>query len=399
MAVEIEGAMEVQNGLNSRISAITPSLTLGISSKAKAMAAAGDQVCNFAAGEPDFDTPAHIKQAAAQALAEGKTKYAPTPGLPDLRAAISEKLKHANGLDYAPAQVVVSNGGKHTLYNVFMTVCRDGDEVVLPAPYWLSYPEMIRMAGGVPVIVACSEAAGFKMSPEAFEAAITDKTKAVVLNSPSNPIGVVYTRDELEQLAEVALRHGLYVVSDEMYEPMVYDGVEHVSVGSFSAELQATTITVNGFSKAYSMTGWRLGYMGAPADIAKAVISLQSHSTSGPNTFAQYGGLAALTGSQDCVAEMVKAFDQRRQLLYRRLDAIDGVTCVRPQGAFYMLPNIASFGLDTVTFCDRLLEETKTAMVPGAAFEADGNVRISYACSEDVINEGMDRLETFVKAL
>jgi aspartate aminotransferase len=210
---------------------------------------------------------------------------------------------------------------------------------------------------------------------------------------------VVYTRVELEAIAEVALKHGLYVVSDEMYEPMVYDGLEHASVGSFSAELQAKTITVNGFSKAYSMTGWRLGYMGAPADIAKAVISLQSHSTSGPNTFAQYAALAALTGSQDCVAEMVKAFDQRRQLLYGRLEAIDGVTCVQPQGAFYMLPNISSFGLDTVAFCDRLLEEQKTAMVPGEAFSADGNVRISYACSEAVINEGMDRLAAFVKGL
>ena len=385
--------------LNRRISAIPPSATLKITARAKQMAAEGRQVCNFAAGEPDFDTPEPIKRAAAEALASGKTKYAPTPGLPDLRAAIAAKFERDNGLIYTPEQVVVSNGGKHSLFNIMMAICDEGAEVIIPAPYWLSYPEMVKVAGGVPVAVACPEANGFKLTPDALAAAITPRTRAMVLNSPSNPIGVVYTREEMTALAEVAVKSDILIVSDEIYEKLIYDGVEHVSVGSLSDEVFEHVITVNGFSKAFSMTGWRLGYFAGPSEVVKAVGAFQSHSTSGANTFAQWGALAALKLTDEDIAPMVAAFAERRASLYERLTAIDGVTCVKPMGAFYALPNISSFGLDSLTFTERLLDEQGVAAVPGAPFGADAHIRLSYACSLDTINEGIDKLEAFVASL
>lgn len=385
--------------LNRRISAIPPSATLKITARAKQMAAEGRQVCNFAAGEPDFDTPEPIKRAAAEALASGKTKYAPTPGLPDLRAAIAAKFERDNGLIYTPEQVVVSNGGKHSLFNIMMAICDEGAEVIIPAPYWLSYPEMVKVAGGVPVAVACPEANGFKLTPDALAAAITPRTRAMVLNSPSNPIGVVYTREEMTALAEVAVKSDILIVSDEIYEKLIYDGVEHVSVGSLSDEVFEHVITVNGFSKAFSMTGWRLGYFAGPSEVVKAVGAFQSHSTSGANTFAQWGALAALKLTDEDLAPMVVAFAERRASLYERLTAIDGVTCVKPMGAFYALPNISSFGLDSLTFTERLLDEQGVAAVPGAPFGADAHIRLSYACSLDTINEGIDKLEAFVASL
>ncbi len=385
--------------MNEVIQSIPPSVSLSITSKAKALAAAGENVCSFAAGEPDFDTPAIIKSAAAQALERGETKYTPVAGLLSLREAIVEKLKKENGLAYTPDQIIVSDGAKHSLFNVFMAICAPGDEVLIPAPYWLSYPEMVKIAGGVPVVVPTEEARDFKVSPEALEAAITDRTRAVVINSPSNPIGVVYTGEDLKALADVAVKHDILIISDEIYEKMVYDGVKHVSIGSFGDDVFSRTITVNGFSKAFSMTGWRLGYFAAPLPIVKTASTLQSHSTSGPNTFAQFGGIAALTSAAADVEEMVTAFAERRIFLYEKLTAINGVSCVNPQGAFYMLPNISSFGLDSVTFASRLLEEAKVAVVPGAAFGADANIRMSYACSKQNIEEGVSRLADFVAKL
>lgn len=385
--------------LNERVNGIAPSLTLAIDAKAKALMAAGEKVCGFGAGEPDFDTPEHVKEAAAKALREGKTKYAPNDGIMELRVAIADKLATENKLSYKIEQILVSNGAKHSLFNIFMALCREGDEIIIPAPYWLSYPEMVRVAGGKPVFVHGSEAHGLRVTASQVEAAITKRTKAIVLNSPSNPTGMVYTRDELRSLAEVAVKHNLYIVSDEIYERMVYDGVEAVSIGSLSQEIFKHTITVNGFSKPYAMTGWRLGYFAGPLELVKAASALQSHSTSAPNTFAQYGAVAALRGSQDCVSKMVKAFDERRQYLYNRLTAMKGITCVKPAGAFYVFPNISSFGLSSIDFAQKLLEQEKMAVVPGLPFGADENIRLSYACSMANIEEGMTRLERFIQKL
>jgi aspartate aminotransferase len=385
--------------LNENIAAIPRSLTLAVTMRAKALAAAGEKVCSFGAGEPDFDTPEPIKSAAAAALARGETKYTPTAGLPALCAAIADKLRKENGLSYSPDQILVSNGAKHSLFNICMVLCRPGDEVIIPAPYWLSYPEMVRIAGGRPVIVPTREEDGFKLTPEALESAITPRSKALIINSPSNPTGLVYTPAELEALAGRAVRRGLYVISDEIYEKLVYDGAAHASVGSFSKEVFDRTITVNGFSKAYAMTGWRLGYVAGPKAIVDAASVLQDHSTSGPNTFAQHGAIAALRGPQDTVARMVRAFAERRAFMYERLTSIRGIRCVKPMGAFYMLPNISSFGLRSAVFAERLLESQKVALVPGVAFGADETVRLSYACSIENIREGLERLERFVETL
>lgn len=385
--------------LNERVAGISPSLTLAVDAKAKALAAAGEKICGFGAGEPDFDTPEHIKEAAAKALREGRTKYAPNDGIPELRAAIVDKLVSENKLAYKPEQVLISNGAKHSLFNIFMALCREGDEVIIPAPFWLSYPEMVRVAGGTPVFVKGSAGGGLKLTPAELEAAITPRSKALLINSPSNPTGAVYTKAELAALAEVAVRHNLYIVSDEIYERMVYEGAEAVSVGALSPEVFKRTITVNGFSKPYAMTGWRLGYFAGPIEIVKAASALQSHSTSAPNTFAQYGAVAALRGPQDCVTRMVQAFDERRQYLHRRLTAMPGLTCVKPLGAFYAFPNIAATGVKSVDFSARLLEAEKVAVVPGLPFGTDVHVRLSYACSMANIEEGMNRLERFLKAL
>ncbi|NCC51507.1 MAG: pyridoxal phosphate-dependent aminotransferase [Spartobacteria bacterium] len=385
---------------NKRIASVKPSLTLALTAKAKAMKAAGEDVCSFGAGEPDFDTPQHIKDAAVKALADGQTKYAPSPGLPALREAIAKKLEKENGMAYKPGQILVSDGAKHSLFNVIMTLCRDGDEVVIPAPFWLSYPEMVNMAGATPVVVQTEEAAGFKLTPEALEAAITPATRALILNSPSNPIGIVYTREELEALAVVLRRHeGVYVIADEIYEKILYDDAEHFSFGALAPDMMERVVTVNGFSKAYSMTGWRLGYFAADEKLVKAVNSLQSHSTSGAVTFAQYGALAALEGPQEVVADMVAAFAQRRRAIMDLIAAIPGVSAVTPMGAFYILPNISSTGLDSVEFAEKLLEEEKVAVVPGQPFGIDTHVRLSYACSMENIEKGLERMARFISKL
>jgi aspartate aminotransferase len=385
--------------LAQRATTLTPSLTLAIDAKAKKLKAEGVDVCGFGAGEPDFDTPQYIKDAAVQALADGFTKYTPSSGIPELRAAIAEKLKKENSLDYKPSQIIVNCGAKHSCYNVILATCQAGDEVIIPAPYWLSYPEMAKLADASPVIVETTEASGFKITPEQFRDAMTPATKLIILNSPGNPTGTVYTREELEALAEVAMEEDILMLSDEIYEKITYDGVTCTSLASLSKNIYDLTITVNGFSKAYAMTGWRLGYVAAPEPIAAAIDSIQSHSTSNPTSFAQKGALAGLKGDQSFIGEMVKAFAERRTYMYDRLTKIPGVTCVKPMGAFYMLPNISSFGLDSTKFSTKLLDDQKVAVVPGIAFGSDAHVRLSYACSMENIQKGLDRIEAFCAGL
>ena len=385
--------------LATRVSELTPSLTLAIDSKAKALRAEGVDVYSFGAGEPDFDTPEHIKAAAIEALNAGFTKYTPSSGMPELRAAISEKFKRDNGLDYKPSEIIVSNGAKQSCFNAIMAVCGEGDEVIIPAPYWLSYPDMVRLAGAEPIIVQTTQENDWKMTPQQFEEAMSPRTKMVIINSPGNPTGSVYTKEELRALVEVAAEEEITILSDEIYESLTYDGAEHVSVASLTPEAKDLTITVNGFSKAYAMTGWRLGYLGAPEKIAKAIDSMQSHSTSGPCSFAQKGGLAALTGSQQCVADMREEFNIRREYMFERLSAIHNVTAVKPKGAFYMLANISKLGMTSTNFADRLLSKASVAVVPGIAFGDDRVVRLSYATGLDVIKPGLDRFEDFCKTL
>ncbi len=382
-----------------RSTILSPSLTLGIDSKAKAMKAEGIDVCSFAAGEPDFDTPDHIKQACIAAINAGMTKYTPSAGIPELRQAISAKFKADNNVDYPASQIIVSNGAKHSCLNAILACVGEGDEVIIPAPYWLSYPEMVRIAGGEPIIVQTSEANGWKMTADEFQDAMSPRTKMVILNSPGNPTGAVYTKEELEEIGEVAAGEDILILSDEIYEKLTYDDVKHVSIASLSKELYNLTITVNGFSKAYAMTGWRLGYLGAPEHIAKAIDAIQSHSTSGCTSFAQKGALAALTGDQTPVEDMRSEFDIRRQYMVDRLSKIAKITLVAPQGAFYVLANISGFGLNSTNFADRLLSKHHVAVVPGIAFGDDRTVRLSYATSLDVINKGLDRFEEFCKGL
>jgi len=382
-----------------RLKLLTPSLTLAVDSKAKAMKAEGIEVFGFGAGEPDMDTPEHIKAAAITALQQGRTKYTPSAGIPELRQAISQKFLKDNGLDYKSSQVIVSNGAKQSCFNAIAAVVNEGDEVIIPAPYWLSYPEMVRLVGGQPVIVETREENNWKLTAEDFENAMTPRTKMIIINSPGNPTGSVYTRDELRALAEVAAEEDIFILSDEIYEKLTYDGAEHISIASVSPEAYDLTITVNGFSKAYAMTGWRLGYLAAPEPIARAIDSMQSHMTSNACSFAQYGGLAALTGDQQCVVDMREEFDIRRQYMFERLTQIPGVTAVRPQGAFYVLANIGALGIKSQNFADRLLSKANVAIVPGIAFGDDRTVRLSYATSLDIIKSGVDRIEEFCKTL
>ena len=385
--------------LSSHSVQLTPSLTLAIDSKAKAMRAEGIDVCGFGAGEPDFDTPEHIKEAAIKALQEGFTKYTPSAGIPELRTAISEKFSKDNSIDYKPNQVIVSNGAKQSCFNAILACCEPGDEVIIPAPYWLSYPDMVKLVGAEPVIVQTKASNAYKMTAEEFENAMTPRTKMVIINSPGNPTGSVYTREELEALVEVALTEDIFILSDEIYEKLIYDDASHVSVASLSKDAYDLTITVNGFSKAYAMTGWRLGYLGAPDHIAKVIDSLQSHSTSGPNSFAQKGAVAALKGSQQCVTDMRDEFNVRREYMYERLAAIPNVSTVKPLGAFYMLADISKFGLSSTNFADRLLSKAEVAVVPGVAFGDDKTVRLSYATDLETIKTGLDRIEQFCRTI
>jgi len=385
--------------ISERAAQLTPSLTLSIDSKAKAMKAEGIDVCGFGAGEPDFDTPEHIKAAAIEALQAGFTKYTPSAGIPELRAAIAEKLAADNGLTYRAGQVIVNNGAKHSCYNAILATCQPGDEVIIPAPYWVSYPDMVRLVGAEPVIVPTMERNNWKMRAEDFENAMTPRTKMLIMNTPCNPTGAVYTREELEAIVEVASGEDIYILSDEIYEKLVYDDAKHVSIASLSKEAYDLTITVNGFSKSYAMTGWRLGYLAAPEAVAKAVDSIQSHTTANPSSFSQRGALAALKGDQQAVSDMREEFDMRRNYMIDRLSKIPNVTAVKPQGAFYVLLNISQLGLTSQNFADRLLSKANVAVVPGAAFGDDRTIRLSYATSIDIIKKGLDRLQDFCRTL
>ncbi|MDB6055336.1 MAG: Aspartate transaminase [Verrucomicrobiales bacterium] len=385
--------------ISKRAASLAPSLTLAIDSKAKQMKAEGLDVVGFGAGEPDFDTPIHIKDAAIKALNDGFTKYTPSSGIPELRQAVADKFKRDNGLTYKPSQVIVSNGGKHSCYNVILATCEEGDEVIIPSPYWLSYPEMVKLAGATPVILQTSDKTEFKVTPEQLRSAITPKTRLFILNSPSNPTGSLYTRDEIKTLGDICVEKNVLIMSDEIYEKLVYDGAEHVSVASFSPAHYDHTIIVHGLAKAYSMTGWRLGYLAAPEPIAKAIDAIQSHSTSNPTSFAQKGGVAALNGPQDHLAKWLAEYSKRRSYAHERLNKMRGITCVNAKGAFYLFPNISALGLKSADFCSRLLEQEKVAAVPGIAFGADDYMRMSYATSMANIEKGLDRLEKFVQTL
>ncbi len=382
-----------------RVQELTPSLTLAIDSKAKAMKAEGIDVIGFGAGEPDFDTPEHIKAAAMGSLDAGFTKYTPSSGIPELRTAISEKLKKDNGLDYKPSQIIVNCGAKHSCFNAMLATLDEGDEVIIPAPYWLSYPEMAKLVGAVPVIVPTKAENGYKITPDEFRDAMTPKTKMIVINSPGNPTGSVYTENELAGLADVALDEDILILSDEIYEKLVYDDAKHISIATLSKDVYNLTLTVNGFSKPYAMTGWRLGYVAAPEGVAKVIDSIQSHSTSNPTSFAQKGALAAYKGPQDCVAEMVKEYNRRRLRTMELIDGIGRLSYVRPQGAFYLLINIAQTGLNSTQFAEQLLEHQKVAVVPGLAFGDDNTVRLSYATSMENIEQGIGRIKEFVGKL
>lgn len=382
---------------------IAPSPTLAVDAKAKALKAAGEDVCGFGAGEPDFDTPEFIKEAAIKALREGKTKYAPAAGIPELRAALAEKFVTENNFGRAdPAQVVVSPGGKFSCYLAILAVCGPGDEVIVPAPYWVSYPEMVKLAGATPKVLFAGDETGFKVSAQQFRDALTPRTKLFILNSPSNPTGAVYTQREIEELVDVALEHNVLLMSDEIYEDLLYDGVRHISPAALGPEAAAITITTGGFSKSFAMTGWRLGTLIAPPKVAKAVADIQSQTSSNATTFAQYGALAAILKKKDsdaAIAGMLTVFNRRRIRLHEGLSGIPGVSCLRAQGAFYLFPNISSYGLGSTEFSGRLLEQEKVAVVPGVAFGADQYARLSYATSDDVIEKGIERLTRFCETL
>ena len=381
---------------------VAPSPTLAVDAKAKALKAAGKDVCGFGAGEPDFDTPAFIKDACAKALAEGQTKYAPTPGIPALRKALADAYTARGFTGITENNVVVSPGGKMSCYLAILATISPGDEVVIPAPYWVSYPEMVKLAGGIPRFVVAEDTTGFKITPDQLRAVLTTKTRMVVINSPSNPTGAVYTRAELEALVAICVKAGVWILSDEIYEHLVYDGQSTCSPATFSPEAARLTITVSGYAKTYSMTGWRLGTLVACKEVSAAVADLQSQTTSNATTFAQFGALAVHQHpdkAKASLAEMAVAFDRRRLKLLAGLNAIPGLTCYRSQGAFYLFPNIRKFGLSSADFAARLLEEELVAVVPGSAFGAEGYIRLSYATSDATIEKGLERLARFCAKL
>lgn len=383
----------------SRVTNVVPSLTLAVDAKAKAMKKEGIDICSFSAGEPDFDTPTHIKEAAKKALDEGKTKYGPAAGEPALKEALAKKLTEEDHLNFKPENIIVTNGGKHSLFNLMLALIEVDDEVIIPAPYWVSYPEMVTLAHGKSVIVPTSVEQHYKITPEQLRQAITPKTRIFVLNSPSNPTGMVYTPEELQELAKIIVEKDIWVVSDEIYQKILYDGAVHRSIGTFGAEIFDRTIVSNGFAKSYAMTGWRVGYIAATEPVIKAMTTVQSHSTSNVCTFAQYGAIAALEGPQDCVEEMLQAFTERRQYIVERAKAIPNLSFLTPNGAFYLFLNISQTGFKSIDFCQKLLEQQKVAAVPGIAFGDDDCIRLSYATDLTTIEKGMDRLDKFIHLL
>ena len=392
----------------SRMSAISPSLTLAITAKAKAMKAAGEPVVSFGVGEPDFNTPKNIIDAAKAALDKGYTKYTPSSGLLPLRKAICEKFKKDNGLDYDPSQIIVSDGAKHSIFNACFALIEEGDEVIIPAPYWLTYPEVVKVCGGVPVYLECRKEDKFKFTPARLAAAITPKTKMLIFNSPSNPTGAVYTEEEVRAIAKVCEEKEIFVLSDEIYEKLCYDGVKPFSVAACSEKMKELTVTVNGVSKTYAMTGWRVGYLAAPKDVAKAIDSFQSHATSNACSISQYAAIEALASPAEEVQKMVDVFAERREKMLARIEKIDGVSAVEPYGAFYVMLVIGDlYGKSykgkkidgSIAFSDAPLEAEKVATVPGISFGADDCLRLSYSLSSEDIEEGLNRIERFVSQL
>ena len=395
--------------LSKRANSIISSPTLAITAKAKAMRAQGIDIIGFGAGEPDYDTPEHIKEEARKALKEGFTKYTPAAGIESLKKAICKKFEEDNGLNYDPGQVIVSCGAKHSLYNAIQVICEEGDEVVLPSPYWVSYPEQIKLSGARPVMVETGEADGFKLSPEKFLGSITPRTKLLILNSPNNPTGAVYSREELSALAGIAVDKEIFVISDEIYEKMVYDGVKHVSIASLNPRIKDLTVVINGVSKAYAMTGWRIGYAAAGnKEIIAAMSRLQSHSTSNPDSIAQRAAVEAISGSQEPLKKMLAEFKKRREYLVGKLNELKGFSCRKPQGAFYAFPCISGvLGKDfqgreikgSSSLTELFLNEARVAVVPGAAFGQDDYLRFSYATSLENIVEGLSRIEDVLNSI
>ncbi len=394
--------------LSNKALAVRPSSTLAITAKAKELRAAGNDVVGFGAGEPDFDTPDNINQAAIQAINEGFTKYTAAAGMPELRKTIGDKFRTKNNIDYAPEQIVVSNGGKHSLTNIFEAILNPGDEVIIPVPFWLSYPEIVKLADGVPVFVECGADQQYKITPEQLAAACTEKTKAFVLNSPSNPTGMIYTKEELEALAKVIVEKDIFVISDEIYENLVYDGAEAISIASLGQDIYEHTITCNGMAKAYAMTGWRIGYAAAPRSVAKVMANLQSHQTSNPNSIAQKASIEALSGPQDSVEAMREEFDKRRVYMYERVSKMPYVHTLKPQGAFYMFVDMSEvltmkYKGETVGTVDalasHLIGDYMTAVIPCADFGCPNHIRLSYAISLEQIEKGLNRIEAYLKEL
>ncbi|MDN4522846.1 pyridoxal phosphate-dependent aminotransferase [Fictibacillus fluitans] len=388
--------------LANRVKALTPSTTLAITAKANALKAEGHNVIGLGAGEPDFNTPEHIIEAAYRAMKEGHTKYTASGGLPALKKVIAEKFKKDQNLDYSPQEIVVGTGAKQSLYSLFQVLLSDGDEVIIPTPYWVSYPEQVKLAGGVPVYVEGKEDNAFKITPSQLEEAVTGKTKAIVLNSPSNPTGSLYNEEELRQIGDVCLKHNILIISDEIYEKLIYDGAQHTSIAQLSPELKKQTIIINGVSKSHSMTGWRIGYAAGDSTIIKAMTNLDSHSTSNPTSISQYGAIAAYEGSQEPVEEMRKAFESRLNTVYEKLIQIPGFSCVKPKGAFYLFPNVKEAvrmtGFNSVDeWVAALLEEEKVALVPGSGFGSPDNVRLSYATSLEKFEEALERIARFME--
>ncbi len=386
--------------LSRRAKDVSPSATLQITAAAKKMVKEGKDVVAFGAGEPDFDTPDVIKEAGIKAIQSGFTKYTPTSGIPELKEAIVNKLREDNGLTYSSSNIIISCGAKHSIYNAMQVLVDDGDEVLIPVPFWVSYPEMVKLAGGKPVFVTTQAAQDFKVNPKLLESFLTKKTKLLILNSPSNPCGVVYRKDELSAIADFCVKHKIYCISDEIYEKIIFDGIEHVSIASFSEDIKKLTITVNGFSKSYSMTGWRLGYLAAEQEIASAISNLQDHSTSNPTSITQKAALAAFSLGDEFFSKICKEFQDRRDYIISRLDKMkERIGYKKPEGAFYIFCDISKTGLDSFTFTKRLLEEKLVAVIPGAPFGSDDFIRLSFATSMEKLRKGLDRIEEWVNKL
>ena len=385
--------------LSSRVKNISPSLTLAITAKAKKMKAQGIDVIGFGSGEPDFDTPSYIKDSGIKAIQQGFTKYTPASGTDELKKAICEKFKNDNKLEYTPSQIVVSCGAKHSIYNIIQVICEKGDEVIMPSPFWLSYPEMVKMAEARPLFVGTDEKDNFKMSPAKFKKAITKKTKALILNSPSNPTGCVYNAEELREIGNIASKNNILVISDEIYEKIIFDGKPHVSIASLDKESFRNTIVVNGVSKAFAMTGWRIGYIASPDDkVTSAIKNLQSHSTSNPTSISQVAALSAIKGGGRGIDEMVREFERRRDYITEKVNSVEGLSCMKPEGAFYVFCRIDKTGLTSMELSERLLDEARVAVVPGKVFGSDRHIRLSFATSMENIKEGVDRIARWFKS-